>query len=1060
MANSCIMISALPDKYKEWIQSTSKELTKKGVNHTEAQLEKIWLDRISEQDASGLMAYIHNPDRGARTALQFNGSSPKETLVLGLKDNENGSVTVATIDGVYTFKDGSDISVPTSNSGVRVEMPIMKDIKKQAEAFSISGFSNPFNVMSSKANAWASEYLLIGLANKSGSIIGPLIDKAHTAAKKKSNLYRDTVNLIDKGMRDSVFLGKLKVALKITGDIDDKALADTITLSYNSARHTKEVLDTALPALDKRINREVRNPEDRVKLNDIFGRSGFMHLLDNSSIIAEINKGTTLEKLFEMIPHTKQQLSEAQELSNYYMKGEVGVRGLYNSESTTVTQLAALISLKEDGRWDVLEKTRTKNPELYVELLRLSGMVKSLHDVVYYGKRNTVGVGSGKVYQGFDGYGMLDVYDGSHEYRFVNDKTMAKTMEDPRWKVIRQPSKGVDGILYRESLNNFQDGIGLNKDTIRNGISVDSAYVKEMIKEHGDRWLKDNNVIRDIDNGYERYRIVLKIDEKKIAGYKDNIAHTLYRTWVHNAELTEMQTVQDIVMQNMVANGEQGLSAMEAGIIRNAKVSSNVKKTEIKPFIQTDIPYEELKTKYPEVYKKYTPVKNISNYGDMREKISLVRKDMEDVLIGYNIGSIFKDDSTFGVSLQRIETVYKQLVQMVKIKMVPANPPKLAMDMISNTTLLMSMDVGIEEIAKGYPEAVMLWKSMSDLESKLVSAKLELAKAEAMKEDLTKHQKKVNFIAKQIENHPFYPAIKNGFIQSQGTSMLVKDYDTITGLQKSIDDLIGSILKDKKGNPNTAHYAVVKMMNFGFGVDDIINSISNMSKIKGTSFGEELQGIADRLSEKKAKDIIKAEEKRLGRKLTESELREVNGEADTVRYISEFIAAPSSEIVRQGSRAMQLADVMSRWTLYKHEITKVLAKKGYKFTTAVNALIDIKSGVLKITEEDFKEIESAAALKALDTFIDYRINLPKELKTLSSLGVIMFPEFWLKAQKVIFNLVKYHPINAGAGIVLTDILNLNGASIIDANIFNKIYQGTLVQAGQSVLSVGTIIPGL
>ena len=80
MANSCIIISALPDKYKEWIKSTSKELTEKGVNHTEAQLEKIWLDRISEQDASGLMAYIHNPDRGARTALQFNGSSPKEII--------------------------------------------------------------------------------------------------------------------------------------------------------------------------------------------------------------------------------------------------------------------------------------------------------------------------------------------------------------------------------------------------------------------------------------------------------------------------------------------------------------------------------------------------------------------------------------------------------------------------------------------------------------------------------------------------------------------------------------------------------------------------------------------------------------------------------------------------------------------------------------------------------------------------------------------------------------------------------------------------------------------
>lgn len=1058
MSNSCVLITAIPNSYKEWIKSTSKALTEKGVSHTEAQLEKAWLDRTSEQDTSGLMAYIHSPDRGARTVIQFNGSKPKETLVLGLKDNEDGSITVATTDGVYTFKNGSEVSVSTDKSGVSVEMPIMKDIRRQAEAYGISGFGNPFNVMSSKANSWASEYLLIGLANKSGSIIGPLINKAHTAAKKKSNLYRDTVNLIDKGMRDSVFLGKLKVALKISGDIDDKVLAETITLSYNNARRTKEVLDNDLPALDKRINREVRNPEDRAKLNEIFGRSGFMHLLDNSNIVAEINKGTTLDKLFEMIPHTKQQLAEAQELSNYYMKGEVGPKGIYNSQSTTVTQLAALLSLKEEGRWDTLEKTRTKHPELYVELLRVTGMVKSLHEVVYFGKRNTVGVGSGKVYQGFDGYGMVDVYDGTHEYRFVNDKTIARVMEDPRWKVIRQPAKGVDGILYRENLNNFQDGIGLNKDVVRNGISIDTEYVKAMIKEHGQSWIKDNNVIRDIDNGYERYRVVLKNKEKLSAGYKNNIAHTLYRTWVHNAQLTEVQTVQEIVTQNMTAIGEEGLLAMENGIIRNAKISGNVKKTEIKPFIQTDIPYEELKNLYPEVYKRYTPVKNISNYGDMRSKVSLVRKDMEDVLLGYNIGSIFKDDSTFGVSLQRVETVYKQLVQMAKIKMVPANPPKLAMDLISNTTLLMSMDVGVEEIAKGFPEALSLSKSMSDLESKLVSAKLELAKAEALKEDTVKHQKRVDLLVKQIESHPFYPAIKNGFIQSQGTSMLVKDYDTITGLQKSIDDLVSLVVKDKKGNPNAAHYAIVKVMNFGFGVDDIINSVSNMSKIKGTSFGEELQGIADRLSEKKAKDIIKAEEKRLGRELTADELREVNGEADTVRYISEFIAAPSSEIVRQGSRVMQMADVMSRWTMYKHEMSKNLSKKGYTYSTEAKALEDIKRGVL--SKSVYESVESEAALKALDTFIDYRINLPKELKTLSNLGILMFPEFWLKAQKVIYNLIKYHPVNAGAGLLLTDILNLNGASIIDANVINKAAQGTLIQAGQDVINPGTIILGL
>ena len=55
---------------------------------------------------------------------------------------------------------------------------------------------------------------------------------------------------------------------------------------------------------------------------------------------------------------------------------------------------------------------------------------------------------------------------------------------------------------------------------------------------------------------------------------------------------------------------------------------------------------------------------------------------------------------------------------------------------------------------------------------------------------------------------------------------------------------------------------------------------------------------------------------------------------------------------------------------------------------------------------------------------------------------------------------KYHPINAGAGLILTDVLGLSGASIVDANILNKFNQGTLIQAGQDVLQAKTLILGL
>jgi hypothetical protein len=394
---------------------------------------------------------------------------------------------------------------------------------------------------------------------------------------------------------------------------------------------------------------------------------------------------------------------------------------------------------------------------------------------------------------------------------------------------------------------------------------------------------------------------------------------------------------------------------------------------------------------------------------------------------------------------------------MLKIKLVVANPAKLAMDTLSNATLLLSMDVDLGDIARGFPEGVRYATEMSNIEGRLVLAKLELAKAEAMGGDLTKYKRDVDKIEKEMKEHPFYVAIKQGFVQSQGTSMLIKEFDTISGLQKTIDDVVSLIVKDKKGDPNKAHDAIVWMMNAGFAADDILDSISNMSKIKGTSFGVELQGIAERLASKKKSDVIKDEEKRLGRKLTEDELSDIRKDADTVRYISEFIAAPSSELVRQGSRVMQMGDIAARWTLYTHEIRKAAKEAGVN-VDGLDTKQLFKQAESKLGN-GWDKVQKDAAMLALTTFIDYRLNIPSELKTLGDYGVLMFPGFWMRAQIVIFNLIKYHPLNAATGALITDLLGLNGASIVDANVINKVANGTIVHGGQNVLDVGTIVVG-
>lgn len=1056
MTNKCILITAVPNEYKKWFISTKAKLGELGQPNSNEVVEKIWLDHVAKNDKSGIMKYIHHEDRGARTAIQFGNGNPKETLVLGVKENEDGTVSVATLDGVYTFANDSQVSQKTFK-GQTVTMPIMKGISTQVAA-SISGFTIPFNVLSSQANAWASKYMLIGLAEKSGGVIGPLIKKAHVAAKKKSGMYARTVNLISEGYRDSEFIGKMRVTLGVSGDVDKVMLSDVANIAYNNARLTQEVLSTDLPKLDKRIQREVRKASDRKNLNMIFGRSGFMHLIDNSELMAEINKGTKdLDGLIDMIPANAKQVIEAKELKEYLLNGAVPESGVTHSNgSKSVEQLAALYALKEDGMWDTLVNLRSGNPELFVELLRLVGMVKSLHEVVHKGSRNSVGSGSGKVYSGYDGHGMMDVYENLHEYKIVDTKEVDELLNrDPRWKVVRAPTANTIGIVSRTATKGFQDGMGLNKDVIRNGVTLETAYVNEQLKKHGNDWLKENNVVSDVDNGYERYRIILNKKERETAGYMDNIAHTLYRTWVHNAQVVEIQTVQKIILENMTVTGESGVDEMEKVISRNNK-SEPDKRKEVKPFIQTDLSYAELKEKYPEVYKRYEPVKNISTYGDMRDKVTFVRKDMADILLGHPTGNLISEDTSFGVTLNRIETVYRQLIQMLKLKLVVANPAKLAVDVVSNTTLLLGMDVSVSEVAKGYTQALRYSNEMSDLERELVSAKLKLAQEEVLQKDVSMYQREIDRIVEKIKRHPFNYAIENGFVQSLGTSMLVKEFDTISGLQKTIDDVVKLIVKDKNGNPTKMHEALVWAMNAGFSVDDILSSVSNMSKVKGTSFGHELEGIAERLAEKKRKDVVKSEEKRLGRKLTEAELSEIHKDADTVRYVSEFIAAPSSEVVRQGSRVMQMGDLMSKWTLFTHTLQKNLSDSGYKFEDADTMFANKKRVPKDVWDSNVK----IASVLAVETFIDYRLNMPSEIKALSDIGVLMFPGFWIKAQRIIYNLIKYHPLNAGAGVLVSDLLGLSGGSIVDANLLNKIANGTAVSAGQNVLTPGVILLGV
>ena len=84
--------------------------------------------------------------------------------------------------------------------------------------------------------------------------------------------------------------------------------------------------------------------------------------------------------------------------------------------------------------------------------------------------------------------------------------------------------------------------------------------------------------------------------------------------------------------------------------------------------------------------------------------------------------------------------------------------------------------------------------------------------------------------------------------------------------------------------------------------------------------------------------------------------------------------------------------------------------------------------------------------------------MPKELKALNDYGILLFPSFWLRIQKVIYALVKENPAKVTAGITLSEMLNINVESYFDSNIIAKLGNGIIHQPPLFTDPLDAVIP--
>jgi len=100
--------------------------------------------------------------------------------------------------------------------------------------------------------------------------------------------------------------------------------------------------------------------------------------------------------------------------------------------------------------------------------------------------------------------------------------------------------------------------------------------------------------------------------------------------------------------------------------------------------------------------------------------------------------------------------------------------------------------------------------------------------------------------------------------------------------------------------------------------------------------------------------------------------------------------------------------------------------------------------------------EKEAIQITTDAFIDYKINMPKELKVISDYGVLLFPSFWMRIQKVIYSTLKASPATTAVGLGMQNAFDIHMETILDSNLMYKMFGKDLSGMGLSFVNAPPI----
>lgn len=757
-------------------------------------------------------------------------------------------------------------------------------------------------------------------------------------------------------------------------------LADLRAVYHNASQVRVRTMNHDAKIIDDMIATTNYNDSKKKILTDIFGRSAIFSSLTEVDRIAS-GQSTIDEEIAKYIKDSglkDRQIQKADKYSALFIDGVLTENmdpnlSLSQGADTAnkILKLASLYSLKRiKGSTDILRDLSSNHPQLFKKLKTETFVLKSLNTQMHK-RTGDVDISLPNLVE--------DIFHKPMEFYIVTPSMLKKPeySEKQGWTVVRQPDskKKQYGIIAREKTSGLTEGIAVNTGYINNGI-----HISQEAQEATDYFLNTPHINSiDVTGKAASARLVLTAEEKQKINIENSPAKMLVRAYAHKEFILATQSVRETLSKSFTG---KYYKPSDLGELDNL-----IEKGHHPIFLKLPEGMT-LDDVSPEIRREYEPVdKNIiSDIAGFSKGFDYVRTRMSDSVIGYKDITMFSNNRT----MQQASEIVKQLVVSMKIHDIIVNPSKVAMDFTSGITLALSKGASVKEVIDYGKEAIIYSKEMSKLRN-------DLHKAIYRQRRGANNQSEIDKLSKQITEHPFSAALSKGFLQSISTDMVLKDMDSVSGLQNNINDLFDKITKNKDGTESRFAQAVFKVADF-LPVEDVFRYFANAGKdLDPTEFSTMLENATE-------------------------DIKKIKNQRDATAMLSELVAAPDSILVRAGSAATLYADLIPRWITYRHNINDG--------ATAQNAADD-----------------------ALDTYIDYKINMPRELKWASDYFLIPYPSFFLRIQRVIVSMAVNNPIGFGAGIMSNQFIGEHGQNIIQSNIFNRLSNGTLVSAPEPTWSM-------